>query len=744
MERENDHETSLSYDEINEMEEKRIDELNKAGINEMEILSQANKNLNTWNSYFNENIVRGKDDMNFVLRDQWTAVERSEFTRLFKPAMTFNKLYDATKKIAGEQRKNKPDLIVRSLTGKATQEQINLRADLVRTISYQSQNDLVYQTAFKSALMMGFGAFQVTIDYENPKSFNRIVKYELIPDPTRCLFDPTALKPHKGDGNYCARLYSFTRDEFFATYPYVTNPVSYVDPYMLLDLQWTTRDTVTVCDYFVKEWYPVLIYKLSDGRVVNEEELDELKAKFKEQQEITEGSVSGDIINKEMPTVVSKRQTQDYKIMHYRMIRDQIIDFSEWPSKYLPMIFVDGDSYYVEGRQYTRSFIHEARDAQKFINYVGSEIAAEIKNRRREQWLGTPDNIIGYEQEWRNPELQMGILRAKPDPKTGQMPTKMPPWDLSPALMQNFQRGTQDIKEILGFSETDELQGRDVSGKARRERKLEGSMSAYVFFDNLNQAIEQSGRVVLDLLPHIMGGDERHMVISKKDGKTDSVVLNQKMKDGTVKNVIEKGNYEIEIDTGPSFAVQKDMALEFFQQTIAASGSPQLFNLVADLWAKNLDIQFMPQIADRLKTLVPPEVLAKEEGKKPPPPQPNPQQQMAQMEMQMKQAELQLKQQAMQDKSAQLQMDQQKHELDKARLSLDAQKLLQDVQMDKSDQSLDRAKLIVELQKIVSESHDSHLDRTLQAQKHQLDHHAKMTSINMDMTKHFNPVQSGQ
>ena len=132
----------------------------------LDVLRKRNKNLNTWNSYFNENIVRGKDDMNFVLRDQWTAVESSEFTRLFKPAMTFNKLYDSTKKIAGEQRKNKPDLIVRSLTGKATQEQINLRADLVRTISYQSQNDLVYQTAFKSALMMGFGAFQVWLTYE--------------------------------------------------------------------------------------------------------------------------------------------------------------------------------------------------------------------------------------------------------------------------------------------------------------------------------------------------------------------------------------------------------------------------------------------------------------------------------------------------------------------------------------------------------------------------------------------------
>ena len=66
-------------------------------------------------------------------------------------------------------------------------------------------------------------------------------------------------------------------------------------------------------------------------------------------------------------------QTQDYKIMHYRLIQNQIIDFAEWPSKYLPIVYVDGDSYYIEGRQYTKSFIHRrARDAQKFINYVGS------------------------------------------------------------------------------------------------------------------------------------------------------------------------------------------------------------------------------------------------------------------------------------------------------------------------------------------------------------------------------------
>lgn len=718
MEREaNDINAELDPNDIHEMEERRVDRLNEAGINEVDVLERTNKNLNCWNSYFNENITRGKDDMNFVLRDQWTAVERSEFTRLFKPAMTYNKLYDATKKIAGEQRKNKPDLIVRSLTGKATQEQINLRSDLVRTISYQSQNDLVYQTAFKSALMMGFGAFQVLVDYESPRSFNKIIRYDIIPDPTMCAWDPTATKPHKGDGNYCSRRFIFTRDEFFATYPYVTNPVSYIDPYMLLDFQWTTRDTIVVCEEFVKEWYPLIIYHLSNGESVTEDEWKEREKRFEDNREFVKDSIIGEIVAREIPRVIGERQTQDYQIMQYRMIRDRIIDFSEWPSRQLPIPFVDGDSYWVEGRQYTKSFIHEARDAQKLLNYSRSELAAELKNRRREQWMGTPDNIIGYEQDWRNPELQTGILRAKPDPKTGQMPQKMPAWEVSQGLFVTAQSTTQDLREILGFSESEALQGRDISGVARKERKLEGSMSAYVFFDNLNQAIEQSGRIVNDLLPYIIGDMERHMVVSKKDGRSESIILNQRMGEGdeaVIRNQVSHGEYDVEISTGPSFAVQKEIALEFFQQTIA--NNPQVFNLVADLWAGNLDIEQMEQVKDRLKNLVPPDILAKEEGKPPPPPQPDPQQMAMQMEMQQHQQQMEINAQKMKieeqqlmERAEELRIRKEKHALDQAQMLLKAHEIREKVGVEREKNQINVAKMdhdfSAKIAKVLTDAH---------------------------------------
>ena len=722
----------LDIEDIDSINEELQAALYDAGVDEAEVLTKAREDMVQWDGYFGENQVRGKDDMNFVLREQWSAVERSEFSRLFKPPMVFNKLYDPIKKILGEQRKNKPDLMVRSLTGNASQEQINLRADLVRTISYQSQNDLVYQTAFKQALMMGYGAFEILLEYENPQSFNQVIRYDIIPDVTRTSFDPTAVKPHKGDGNFCARQFVYKKEEFYATYPNIINPISYSDPRSLLDFQWETRDSIVVCKYTRKEWYPVKLLLLTDGTTVTEDEWEDMKKELEFKRALADSSqVVGDLIRKNIPEVHAERLSKDYKIRQYMLTQNQIIKFNDWPSKFLPVIFVDGDSNYINGQQYTRSFVHEAKDAQKFVNYVGSEIAAEVKNRRREQWIGTPDNIQGNEQMWRNPELQNGILIAKPDPKTGQMPSKMSPWEISPSLLQQFQRGSQDIREILGFSENEALQGKDISGKARRERKMEGSMSAYVWFDNLNQAIEQGGRVVLDLLPVIVGEFERPMVVSKADGRSDSIVLNKLKGDDESgnpirENVLDQGNYDIEIDTGPSFAVQKDVALEFFAQTLAVA--PQTFPLVADLWAKNLDVQFMPQIAERFKTLVPPEVLAKEEGKEPPPKQPNPQemmmmQQMKQQQqtMMMNEQKMHLEEQALLERAEELKIRKEKHMLDQAEMILKAQEM--------------QTKMGLEQQKIKVE----HGKLLLDADRAEKDFTNKLSSVLADIHKHQNP-----
>lgn len=667
----------ITPEDINDMEDERLDRLNRAGIDESNVLEQSHELANSWASYFRDNITQGKADLFFCVREQWNSQERAEFLRLGRTPLTANKLFDSTKKIIAEQRKNRPDLMVRSITGKATQEEITLRGDLVRSISYASENDLVYQTAFRSALMMSYGAFQVGVDYESPLSMNKIVKYDIINDPTMCAWDPSAQKPHKGDGNFCSRYFLIDNGEFDARYPFVTNPVSAVDPYMDLLPFNGNKNAIIVRDSFIKEWFPEVIYQLSDDQVLTYSEWKKLQKTFEDNLMIVKDSNVEEIVKKQIPSIVNERRTTNFKIMHYRMLKDQILEFKEWPSKYLPIPFVDGNSQYYEGKQYTKSFIHDGIDSQKLVNYTLSEIATELKNRRREQWIGTPDNIAGYEREWRNPELQVSMLRARPDPKTGQLPTKMPAWDISQGLFASLNTANTSLREVLGFSEAEEMQGRDMSGKARRERKLEGSMSAYVYFDNLNQAIEQGGRITLDLLPYIMGDKPRYFWLRKRDGSNQSVTINEMDKKGEMKNSMQQssGDYDIEIDCGPSFAVQKDVALEFLADTLKAF--PQSFPLIADLWVSNLDIEQKEIMKERFKTMVPPEILAKEEGRPPPPKQPNPQEQMMQMEMEEQAA-------ALKERAHELQIREQKHELEKAKLMLDAQKMEESIETNKT------------------------------------------------------------
>ena len=253
-------------------------------------------------------------------------------------------------------------------------------------------------------------------------------------------------------------------------------------------------------------------------------------------------------------------------------------------------------------------------------------------------------------------------------------------------------------------------------------------MSAYVFFDNLNQAIEQGGRVVNDLLPYIIGDEERPMMISKKDGRTEPTIINERVGEGDnqkINNQLSPGEYDVEIDTGPSFAVQKDIALEFFQQTIAAN--PQAFPLIADLWAKNLDVQFMPQIAERFKTMVPPQILAKEEGKQLPPPSPSPQEQMMQQEMQMKQAEIQFKQSEIAIKQQELQLKKEQNQLEQIELALRAKKDQLDSQLDIYNHQADIEK--------------SRITHDLDWHKHREGSDIEIAKLLQDLHKHENPQQ---
>ena len=657
---------------LNEILNKELDEY---GVDESKVISCARNSCNTWNGYFRDNITLGKRDIKFLLRDQWDAKDRSEFNILGKPCLTFNTSSDIANKVIAEQRQSKPAMKVTSINGIASDEALDLRTDILRSISYRSDNDIVYQTAYASMIQFSYGAFYIYVDYESNKSFRKVIKYGLIDDPTTVFFDPNAKMPHKGDGDYCGRLIIMSKGEWDSTYPNIENPVSFAQPQILNTRTYKQKDTVVLCEYFQKEWFPTIIHELSDGRTVDDEEYKEIEKEYKSiSKEMGNESSASVIINRDKPYILATRKSQDYRIMHYRLLNDMIVEVSEWHSKLLPIIFCPGNSSYIEGKQYTKSFISDAKDMQKFSNYVLSEVATEIKNRRREQWLGTKDNIIGQEQQWRNPEVSQSILLAKPDSKTNQMPMKLPSSEIPQSLLATLNFANNGIKEIVGYFQANVGVASDqASGKALNNIVTQGNLSSVIFADNMNQAIVQGGKVVLSLFPYVYG-DERSIVLSNSAGESRSIVINKNNKDGTITNQIDEGEYDIEISSAPSFAVQKAQSLELFMKMITIN--PQILPLVADLMAKNLDIEDQHRLIKRFESLVPPNILAEEKGDEPPPPPPpSPQEQMMQQQMALSQKQIQEKEQELQIQQEELKIKHEKLELEKLKIKMEMMEL---------------------------------------------------------------------
>jgi hypothetical protein len=641
---------------------------------EDDLLSEMSKNIGSWYDCYDVNYKNYRLDKDFLFLSQWDNSDEDEFKRVNKPMMSFNKLYDYFKKLVGEQRNNTPNLKVRCLNGDSTQEAISLRADLVRQIAYNSNSDIVYQTAFENMLSGGMGAFRVITDYENSKSFDQQIKLAPIRDTEKAFFDPNAQKTTKSDGEFCGYYDSMPKSEFEIKFPDVPYPQSFPEQSQVQGFNWGNKNTITIVEYYKKEWFNFSLHRLSDDRIVTDKEYKRIIAEFeqKSEEEGDEGVDSSFLV----PEIVATRKSRDYKIMMYKAIYGEILEKAEWPSKYLPIIFSPGDIQVIDGKERTLSLIRFAKDAQRFLNYCGSEIAQSIVNHRREQFIGTPANVSGaLEKYWRDPSVQQGILLAEPDPITQRLPEKLRPSEISQSVMTQFHQLNLEIQSILGFYEANRgAQGQELSGIALRERQRTGNLSAAVFFSNLDRAIEQAGRVIMDLMPKIYD-TERKISLTTMDGKDRDIILNQQFAAGQIQNDITKGEYDVVIEVGGSFAVQRAEAMRMLIDMVKVN--PQTFPLVADLIAENLDIENNPQLVERFKTLVPPNILAKEEGKPPPPPQPNPQAMLMQQQMQIKQAELQLKQQEQRIEAEKAlreeQLEAAKLELEMAKLNLEQQ-----------------------------------------------------------------------
>ena len=373
----------------------------------------------------------------------------------------------------------------------------------------------------------------------------------------------------------------------------------------------------------------------------------------------------------EVVRIEDKRPSKRHKIMHYKIAGDYVLDQTEFPSEQLPLVFVDNNSYYDKtGKQICRSFFGDAKDTQRYINYLRTQSAYILKVSRYDQWIGSKKNVASMDTQrnWRDPNNTQGMITYDESP-SGAKPEQVRPPELSQSLFTQYQLAIEDLYTSTGlYPARMGNNGDEASGKAIDARTRQGSYTTYVFFNSINRAIATGGEIVNEMIPRVYDTERVFTLMTPDEGMKNITVNEQKDEYGErVGNDIRKGTYEVRLKPGPSYEGQKEQALQSLREVLQVD--PTTFNLVADLYADNLPLSNSLEIKNRLKTRVSPQVIeAGKTGKMPQNQEPSPelqaqqaQQQMAQQQMQMeaqfKQQELEIKKQELAMKAQQMHID---------------------------------------------------------------------------------------
>ncbi len=718
------------------------------------VAKQARVACEKWRGYFKQNIDQYHEMHTFVLGQQWTADEEDDMVKTFrKVPLVSNKLATMSNSLLGEQQQNTPQLQVVPMTN-CDEEVAHVRELITKDIMFSNNTATVYQVAAGQAAIGGFGAFCVGTDYSHAKSFDLDIMYFHFKDATRCYWDVGAESVNKTDGTLCGYISRMTRVKFREVYgkdieeTIGKSQIAATEEEVALAVQpdegddpfnWSDTEAITIIDHYVRKYEKDTLYKLSNGSVLNQEELDKLIERSREineknrmmdmqqamigqqmpqdmgmqqgmppemgmdgaapmmppqgsngfgmggNQDILPQENGQDVTQApqpmpmnegmdndpermtlwddgEMVRIEDSRPSKKHKIIHYKIAGDYVLDKTEFPSEQLPLVFVDNNSYYDKtGKQICRSFFGDAKDTQRYINYLRTQSAYILKISRYDQWIGSKKNVksLDTQRNWRDPNATQGMLTYD-ESESGAKPEQVRPPELSASLFQQYQLAIEDLYTSTGlYPARMGNNGDEASGKAIDARTRQGSYTTYVFFNSINRAIATGGAIVNEMIPRVYD-TERVMALMTPDEGMKNITVNKETDDYGVQieNDIRKGTYEVRLKPGPSFEGQKQQALDSLREVLAAD--PTAFNLIADLYADNLPLMNTIEIKNRLKTRVPPQIIeAGKTGKMPPESGPSPEQQAVQLQQQQMQQEAQFKQKELELKDKEIQLKQQ-------------------------------------------------------------------------------------
>ncbi|HLX54636.1 MAG TPA: hypothetical protein VKR58_11875 [Aquella sp.] len=674
-------------------------------------LDRIKNTIRRAHDYFKPNYDRYNEFRRFVFESTLREEDITLLMTISRPQLEFNVLEAYISRLLGEFSKQEPDIEVSADDqNKADPMTIQVVEQHLRHTLTDSKNHHTRYEVYKDLLSGGFSSLKVLTDYASPMSMHQDILIERVYDPTLVGFDTLARYAHKGDGRYCFELFPREKEEFENDYPEIAiNDLNFRRDFAGFNWSYLNDSTqiVMIADYYEKKKKEIKIVEVRGQGVMRLEEYEKMLAEWSELAP--------------PPVMIGKpRKSEIDRIVRYRLIENQILEYVETDFSHLPLIFVDGNSVLIKTpkngniRQVTRPYVYHAKGAQRLKNYSGIALANEIENTVQHKFMVAKEALPKEEDflaAYKDVQKASVMVFNSVHEQNPDFPIQNPIREIMrmpapPEIFQAFQGSDSLIQQILGsYDAALGINNNQLSGIALVEAATQSNAAAMPYIVGYLQGYQRAAQLYVDLMPKYHT-TPRTLPVMDEEGRKGFIKINQQ--DGMDMD-FDTNALNVIVKAGASFQVQKSRTIMMVKEMMGMS--PLFAQFIAEKGLNFVLDNMEGKGIDQLKSLV--DGWLKE------------MQQQKQMAMQAQQAEMQNNPLAMRNQIDIMKVQQERekaqleHKVEMLKLQNQENEVMAKMQIAKDEQG-------VQLVKAETERFSKAAD--LAMKKHDMHHrHAKET-----------------
>ena len=552
------------------------------------------------------------EDKKFTAGEQWDPIVLEQRKGL--PCLVINSVPQFIAQLVGDWRENKRGIKILPIEAN-DKDKADIRADLIRSIEYQSRADRVYANAFESAVQCGDGAFRVAVEYARNDVFDQDLFVRPIDDALSVVWDRLSIDPTGRDARHCFVDDLIPTKDFEKKWPNAKpSELSQRVYTQMVGRRWIEPDGVRITEYWRMIERDRFLVLFEDGsvRFVNND-LDELVAKHGNPQK-------------------SRLAPCSYAQMHLCTGFDILSGPYEYQLTRLPVIRLTGRVVNIAGQRVRYGLVRFMKDSVRLRNFWRSVAAEQLGYAPKAQWIAPQSAVEGIEDQFRKAHLSRDPLLVYNDDAIVP-PERLAPPPMQTALHNEAEINVQDMKDVTGIHDASlGIKSNETSGRAINARQREGDVASITYYDNGNDAVLEAGDVINQLISQIYDGTRIVRVVGE-DEKIKFLRINDPNDPNSPDFSV--GKYDVALSTGASYTTRRVEAAQAMMDAVQVW--PQLLQVAGDLVAKAQDWPGADDLAERLKKTVPQQFLDPDEREGP-----DPEVQQLQMGIQMLQHENQL------------------------------------------------------------------------------------------------------